>query len=249
MNNIIVSPDIVKRFATHALYDKYFVTICFREKVCGGKPKSDDLLGTHIIRTTGHDDEVTKRLIEQAMEGLPPQEGDLEEKVQSSSSRFLSDPIALYLDCYQAKAMLKQSASMLGIFKKRIGTKQVCSEGMEVKGLQHERRLHFQKKNSDASPDQTYSYVEKPTGTYEATVHVTTAKGKVSGIKRVDYLEEEGLILSFEVWILKTDSNEKRHVGEKDLVEILKFSQENGLGADRSQGYGKFDVVEFRKIS
>lgn len=245
MNTIPVSPAIKKLFDTSSLYDKYFVTILFREKVCGGKPKSDDLLGGHIIRTTGHDDEATKRLIEQAMEGLPPQEGDLEEKVQSSSSRFLSDSIALYLDCYQAKAMLKQSASMLGIFRKRIGTKQVCSEGMEVKGLQHERRLHFQKRE----PTGNYVYVTAPTGTQEATVHVTTAKGKVSGIKRVDYLEEDDLILSFEVWILKTDTHEKRHVGEKDLVEILRFSQENGLGADRSQGYGKFDVVELRKLS
>ena len=221
-------------FSPQKLYDIYNVEIRFREKVCGGKPHAS-LLEDHIIRKTGHDDELTKRLIEQAKEGAPPDEGDLEEKVQQSSTRFLSDNDGLYIDAYQAKAMLRQSGSMLGLYRKRIGTKQVCAEGMEVKGVLHERRLHFGR--------------HAPTGTYEATVHVTTAKGKISGIKRVDYLEGDDLHLPFQVWILKTEAAEKRHVGEKDLVEILRFSQENGLGADRSQGYGKFDVVKFEKIS
>lgn len=223
---------MLDRFNPRSLYDVYTVAIAIREKLCGGKPKSDALLEAHIIRQTGHDDEATKKLVAQAKEGAPPEEGDLENRVEQSSTRFLADERGLYLDAYQVKAMLRQSGSMIGLYKKRFGTKQICAEGLEVKGLEHERRIYLGK----SSPD----------GTYEATVHVNGPKGKVSGIKRVDFVE--GVRLKFEVWILKTEAGEKRHVGEKDLVEILRFGQENGVGADRSQGYGKFDVVEFVKL-
>lgn len=222
----------LEQFNPRSLYDVYAVAIAIREKLCGGKPKSDALLEAHIIRQTGHEDEATKKLIAQAKEGATPEEGDLENRVEQSSTRFLSDERGLYIDAYQVKAMLRQSGSMLGLYKKRIGTKQICAEGLEVKGLEHERRVYLGK----SAPD----------GTYEATIHVTGPKGKLSGIKRVDFVE--GVGLAFEIWILKTDANEKRHVGEKDLVEILRFSQENGVGADRSQGYGKFDVVKFAKL-
>ena len=229
-----IEQAIKDRFNPKKLYDVYDVTIRFREKVCGGKPMNEELLRSHIIRKTGHDDELTTKLVEQAMEGMPPDEGDLDKKVQNSRSRFHSDEHGVYIDTYQMKAMLRQSASMRRLYTKKVGTKQICAEGMEVKGLLHERRLHFGKM--------------RPTGTYEAPLHIMTAAGKIDGIKQVDFLEEEGIELSFQVWILHTDAKEKRHVGEEDLVDILTFSQENGVGSNRSQGYGKFDIANFKRV-
>lgn len=222
------------RFSARRLYDVYQVTIAFRDRLCGGKPANDELLADHIRRTTGHDDELTKRQIEDAQAKLPDLDGlqEIEEqKLEKSRTRFLSDEKGLYIDTYQVKAMFRQSASMLGIYKKRIGTKNMCAEGAEIKGPDHEARLYLGKK--------------EPDGTEESVVHAMTPKGPISGIKHVDYVEKARL--SFEIWVLKTESGEKRHIGEKDVVEILTFAQENGLGADRARGMGKFDVVEFKK--
>ncbi len=224
------------RFSARRLYDTYRVTIAIREKLCGGKPANDELLADHIRRTTGHDDELTKRQIAEATAKLPSLEGleEIEEqKLEKSSTRFLSDERGLYIETFQLKAMFRQSASMLGIYKKKRGSKNMCAEGAEIKGPDHESRVYLGK----TAPD----------GTDESVVHAMTPKGPISGIKRVDYVSD--VRLSFEIWVLKTAAAETRHIGESDIVEILTFAQENGLGADRSRGFGKFDVIEFAKAS
>ena len=222
-----------ERFTSRRLYDVYRVTIAVREQICGGKPKNDDLLAAHIRRKTGYDDEVTKKQLQDAKnedEGLKEL---TEEKIEQAGTGFLSDGKGLYIDTYQLKAMLKQSAQMLGFYKKKRGTKNMCAEGSEVKGLDHESRVYLGVKQAD--------------GTDENVVHAMTPQGPISGIKHVDYVRKPKL--TFEVWVLKTAPAETRHLSEEDLVEILTFSQENGLGADRARGMGKFDVISFEKLS
>jgi hypothetical protein len=212
------------------------VRIALREKLHGGKPKNEDLLGKHIRRKTGHDDVITEGQIADATKKLPFLEG-LEEiekqEIENSSNGFLKDEKGLYINAYQLKAMFRQSASMLGIYKTKRGSKQICAEGAETKGLDDEMKIYLGK----AEPD----------GIDEGIVHAMTPKGPISGIKRVDYVLKP--VLSFEIWVLQTHGAESRHIGEEDVVKILTFAQENGLGADRSQGSGKFDVVEFQKVS
>jgi hypothetical protein len=226
-----------EKFDARKLYDVYRVTIAFREKLCGGKPANEELLADHIRRQTGHDDELTKRLIEEAKSPTATSEGLAElteEKLEKSRTRFLEERgKGLYIESFQVKACFKQSASMLGFYKKKRGTKNMCAEGAEIKGIDHESRIYLGKL--------------VPDGTDESVVHAMTPRGPISGIKHVDYVER--VTLSFEIWVLKTPSAETRHVGESDVVEILTFAQENGLGAERSRGFGKFSVVEFQKLS
>lgn len=226
-----------ERFSTKRLYDKYLVKIAMREDLRGGKPKDKELLERHIIRKTGHEDELTKKMTEDAVKGLPPTENDLDEQVEKSSSGFLAESEGkhkgeLYIDTFQLKAMFRQSAQMLGIYKKKRGSKNMCAEGAEIKGTVHEARVYLGKK--------------EPDGTYMGVVHAMTPKGPISGIKHVDFVTKP--VLTFEIWVLTTPAAETRHIGESDIIDILTFSQENGVGADRSQGCGKFDVVEFQKM-
>lgn len=221
------------RFGPRRLYDVYRVSIRIREQICGGKPQNDELLADHIRRKTGYNDELTKKQVEDAK--IMGEEGLREltdEKLEKARTGFLADGKGLYIDTYQLKAMIKQSAQMLGIYKKKRGTKNMCAEGCEVKGLEHESRVHLG--------------VKEPTGTDENVVHAMTPQGPISGIKHVDYVRQP--TLGFEIWVLKTAPAETRHLSEDDLVEILTFSQENGVGADRARGMGKFDVVGFEKI-
>ena len=217
----------LKGFETTELYDVYRVTIRLRNQLRGGSPKNPDLLKGWIAATTEHNDEKTTAQEKEAREVL------LEPTEEKSWNGFPGDENGLFLWARQMKALFKECASMRRIFIEKIGSKQILQHGFEIKGADKDDRLYFGKK--------------APDGCYEGPIHVQTAQGPRTAIKRVDYVEK--VSVSFAIWVLKTDPKEKRHVGEKEVRAMLVFGQENGIGADRSQGCGKFDVIEFSKTS
>lgn len=219
-------PFDTSEFNSKALYDIYTVSIKMRERLYGGTPKTKKMLEKWIESRTKHSDDLTRGQIEAAVEVMG------EEATERSWMGFQEDSNGLFIDTNNIKAMLKQGGSMLGLFMKKRGTKQIMCEGMEVKSLDGGTRLYFEREEPDG-------YIEKP-------IHVMTAQGPRTAIKRADFLED--VKLSFEVWVLTTSASEVRHVGRAELVHVLTFSQENGLGADRSQGAGKFDVIDFQRV-
>jgi len=207
------------------LYDRYQLSIQFRNRLVGGCPKSKDMIKPWIEARTGHADEQTELQAEEAAAVLVAAE-------ESCWTGFMSDADGIFIHTRNIKAMIKQCASVLGICKQKIGSKQIFAEGSEVKAPDGTDRIHLG--------------LREPTGSEERPIHVMTAKGPRNALKRVDFVERPRL--NFEIWVLKTHPSEKRHVGKADLDRILMFAQENGLGADRSQGEGKFDVIEFAAI-
>lgn len=216
----------VNRFDPRALYSIYRVTVQFREWLCGGMPRNKELIRAWVEASTGHADEKTEKLIQEDAELVV---NEVAEKVWQG---FPEDAHGLFVPTRQVKALLKQSASLLGITKTKRGSKQILAEGLEVKALHGGERLHLG--------------LKVPSGTYENAIHVMTAQGPRTALRRMDYVEQPAL--TFEVWVLGTAPQETRHIGEKELVAILQHAQENGLGASRSQGYGKFNVTKFEVV-
>jgi hypothetical protein len=214
------------KFDPRPLYDVYRVSLRMRDRICGGMPKNPDLLKGWIAATTEHDDAKTTELEKEAREAL------LEPTVEKSWNTFPADKKGLFVWSRQIKALFKESATMLRITTQKIGSKQIFQHGFEIKGPDVD--------------DRVYLGADKPDGFDEGPIHVQTAQGPRTAIKRVDYVSRP--LLHFEVWVLTTATAEKRHVGEEDLVKMLVFGQENGLGADRSQGRGKFDLLEFQRV-
>lgn len=211
-------------FDAFKLYDIYTVTIRARNRICGGTPKNPDLLRGWIAATTEHDDSKTTDLVNEARAAL------LEPTEEKSWNGFRGDPtLGLYVECRQLKALFKEAATMLRLTTDKRGSKQIFQHGFEIKAVDGGDRLFLGTK--------------EPTGCAEGPIHVQTAQGPRTAIKRVDYVERASL--TFEVWVLSTHASETRHIGESDIVQMLTFGQENGFGADRSQGNGKFDVVDF----
>jgi hypothetical protein len=215
-----------KRFSPRGLYDVYTVTIQVRDRLCGGFPRNKDMIGGWVKATTGYDDEQSVKLTAENVDLV------VNEVAEKSWIGFMAtEEKGLFIQARQIKACLKQSASVLGITKTKRGSKQILAEGLEVKAVDGGDRFYFG--------------VKAPSGTLENAIHVMTAQGPRTALRRMDYIDKPEI--TFEVWILKTAPQETRHVGEDDLIEILKHAQENGLGASRSQGEGKFDVVTFTK--
>lgn len=69
-----------------------------------------------------------------------------------------------------------------------------------------------------------------------------TMQGPRSSLKLFDYIDQP--TITFRLRVLN-DGVFK----EEMLKSILEYCQENGLGADRSQGFGQFDIVSFEKMS
>jgi hypothetical protein len=219
-------PIIDSRFNPIDLYVVYHVVIRLRRRLCGGMPRNKELIKGWIEAKTGHKDEKAKALAEADAELI------VNEVAEKTWVGFPEDvELGLFMETRKIKAMLKQSASLLQITKKKLGSKQILAEGMEVKSVEGSDRIYFGKK--------------EPDGTDESPIHVKTPQGPRTALRRMDYMDQP--TLKFDVWVLKTATQEKRHVGEDELVQILKHAQENGLGAARSQGEGKFDVIEFTK--
>ena len=220
------------------LYTRYLVEIAIGERLHGGTPKDPKLIQAWVESTTGHDDELTAA---QVAEHLPDIEAATEEVAKGMWCGFKSRAIEPgkepmpYVETRQVKAMLRECATVLGITKKKRGSKQVIQHGFEVKGRHKEH------------PSCVFIFATER-GSEERAIHVMTAQGPRSALKRSDWVGA-GSALAFEVWILKTAPQETRHIGEKELTEMLALAQENGLGADRSQGMGKFEVVKFEKLS
>ena len=225
-------------FDARKLYDIYQCTIALRDKICGGTPRNEGVLRSAIIANTGHDDDVTKGQIAEAIANSPKgsatSEVDdmVEEKIEKSWNGFPKDEKGLFIWARQVKALFKESATMLRVTVDKRGSKQIFQHGFEIKGPDADDRLYLQKQEAD--------------GFDEGPIHVQTAQGPRTALKCVDYVSQPRL--SFEIWVLTTMPADKRHIGENDVKLLLTFAQENGLGADRSQGRGKFDVIEFSKL-
>ena len=223
------------------LYERYRVTLKIREKLFGGVPKNPDLIEAWVKARTGYDDELTKAQTKEALETQT-------EEIAAGSGMwtgFASDDVGIFLHTRNVKAMFRESSTLLGITQKKRGSKQIIQHGFEVKGCVV--------KNSKLATSESHVYFMKddnilavPDGSEEGPIHVMTAQGPRTALKRQDFVEEA--MLAFDVWILKTESAEKRHLGEKDLHHMLTHAQENGLGASRSQGNGKFDVIEISRL-
>jgi hypothetical protein len=219
--------NIVEQFNPRGLYDVYSVTIKVRDRICGGIPRNKDLIKNWVEAGVGYKDEKTEKLTAENAELI------VNEVAEKSWIGFMgTEKDGLFIQARQIKACLKQSASVLGITKKKRGSTQILAEGMEVKAKDGGDRFYFGMKTAS--------------GMHENAIHVMTAQGPRTALRRMDYITEPQI--TFEVWLLKTAPQETRHIGEEQLTDILRHAQENGLGASRSQGEGKFNVIAFEKL-
>jgi len=222
---------IEDRFNSTHLYNRFRVTMKVRDRIYGGTPKNKDVIATWVVATTGYQDELTEVQTKEALETMT------ESVAEKMWTGFPRDETGWFIWDRQIKAAFKEAGVLLGIFKKKRGSKQIIQHGsFLIRGVDHERRIYPEMIN-----------LPEPLDVEEGPIHVQTPKGPRTALKRQDYMAAP--TFKFEIWVLKTQPAETRHIGEKEIVHMLTFAQENGLGASRSQGNGKFDVIEFEEIS
>lgn len=216
-----------------SLYDRYRVAIAIRERIDGGTPKDPKLIEAWVKARTGHDDAETQKQIE---EHMPDVTAASDEVAEGMWTTFKRNKIGIYVETRQVKAMLRECAVVLGITKKKRGSRQIIQHGFEVRGRDGGSKIYLEGRDGE----------DLEIFDEEKAIHVMTAQGPRSAIKRTDYATNA--VLEFEIWVLTTKTQETRHLGAKDIETMLSLAQEDGLGANRSQGSGKFDVTRFEPL-
>ena len=204
------------------LWKRYSVKVKMRDRLVGGYPKNVDAEAA-MLTARGLEDLIPPQ-VDPATLSAEEREALKANAIAKSATGFKQDAEGYYLESRNIKAMFKECANIL-------------------KGPQILDVKNFKSKVAERVMVEPYKLrlPGEPTGTDQRVVHVMTAMGPRSSIKFFDYYEE--LELAFEVKVLMDNV-----VKESHLKTMLEYAQDNGLGADRSQGFGQFDLIEFKAV-
>jgi hypothetical protein len=219
------------------------VTLQLREWLVAGKPKSLDAanamlkargLEEHIEAVAEIEDPEVKA---QAIERVRTDEGLCE------FSRRPGKP-GLWLPANNIKAGFKENWSVLGKMNDVRGSRKAIAEGVFIFCA-----------NSWATPpeDRDWIYLGAETALgindgnpfFTAVSHSVGPKGPVSSIKRHEFVVRP--LIAFDMYVAQYAAVEEK-LSDDDIADALVHFCEHGLGACRSQGYGKFDLVQVREL-
>ena len=254
-----IVPDAPPRFQMwhHAVVD-----LTIRERLCGGIPKNKDMIEAWIAaRMKALAAEKRAELAEKTASELAAATEEAAEKAWCGFKGGTEDHPAIYIEGRQVKAMIKESVNVLRDWlqaheKKRpaapTGVPAPVAPGdkPEKKAKDKSRYTAIRAKIAERA------YVEEdrilfmrdgkallaPDGSEEKAIHVDTAQGPRDALKRTDYVEAPASITFHMKWLADG-------VFDVELLGlILEHASENGLGADRSQGNGRFKVEKIEQI-
>jgi hypothetical protein len=233
---------------------KFTVEIQIREKMHGGKPVSLDAAKA-MLKARGLED------IVEAREAEIPSEERAVTVVDEGLCAFhrREGKPGLWWPSNNFKACVKENWSVLGYnMDARPKSKRPSSKGEKTEGASPEKAtddgkalrgsrgaLHEGLFVVSTNPnDLDWIYLgEQPDGIDQNVSHTTGPKGPQSSIKRNEYFWRPKFTV--ELWIARAIAQK---IPDETLVDVLLHAQEHGVGANRSQGMGKFDVVSCTEI-
>jgi hypothetical protein len=175
---------------------------------------------------------------EQTVEDLGDQALDPDEEAKSVWTGFVKNPETgnIALETRNIKAMFKESANIVKDMKqmkaltggKKIALRARIAERVFVLGMPGES-----KKFVDLQ-------VKEPDEALERPIHVMTARGQRTALKKTDLVDDASLHMKL---MVLNDGV----ITEDILRLILEHASWNGLGTDRSQGNGMFEY-ELKKL-
>jgi len=227
-------------FNSTRLYNRWNVRIRFRNRLVAGIPGTAELIESWMKARIKFDDALRQALIDKNKELLAKSHEEaakhaeeiVEEQQEKTTNVFLRDEHGLYIETRQIKSMFKECGSLLDMYREHRGSKDQIQHGtFLIKGL-------------GPNPDyNTYLGTMVPDGVEERPIHIKSGPmGPRNAIKRVEWVDH--CEIEFEIWALRIPPAATRAVTEQMLTDMLTLAQENGLGADRSQGQGMFHVLE-----
>jgi len=206
------------------------VVIQIREKLYAGKPASLKAADA-MLKARGLDEFVAEAVdIVDPVERAAAAEEIAETAGLCEFSRRDNKP-GIWIPSNNVKAGFKENHQVLGYRVAVRGSRGALAEGIFVAGI-------------DGDSDWIY-LGEKPDGIDTSVTHSEGPKGPVTAIKRNEYVIRPKI--TFDVMIANAKAVADK-ISDDELADVLVHYGEHGLGANRSQGNGKFDVVSVAEL-
>jgi hypothetical protein len=229
-----------KVFGTDAnLWATYHAKLAFRDKLVGGVPKDPRLIEGWLRTRAGIEDPqelrlaVLRSLSEVAANGDGASPDELDEVAtavvaQKRTTGFKCEPQhGLYVEGRQIKAMLKESTNIVFAGERWGPTRKAARS--------------FFAERVFVDPDRVSLGVAEPSGVETVIGHISGPTGPRSTLSNYEYVVEP--VIAFRVLVLRDC------IAAEQWRDIWCLAQENGLGTLRSQGYGRFDVIEWERMT
>jgi len=226
-------------FANHAnLFARYAVRVVFRDKLLGGVPREPRLIEGWLRSRAGlsDQDEVRHMMLRTLDElGVAVDASMTFEQLEQASelvaarkqtTGFKVGAQGLFIEARQVKAMLKESANIV-FSGERFGPTRKTARPFVAERIFVE-------------PDQIWLGVSEPHGVEMTIGHVLGPNGPRSIVGYHEYVRQAEL--SFTVLTLRDC------LTRDQWADIWLHAQENGLGALRSQGFGRFTVEHWQRL-
>lgn len=216
----------------------YGATLAFRDKIMGGTPKDPKIIEGWLRSKAGIADQeeirqaMLRTLIELGAEVRPDMSyAELEEAskhlaASKQTNGFKRDEVGLYIEGRTVKALVKENINILFAGERWLATKKgprsVVAERVFV------------------NPDRIYLGVSEPSGVDLFIGHTSGPKGPQSNLTYYEYVERP--VITFEVMVAQDA------LSLDQWAQMWVLAQENGLGALRSQGFGRFDIERWARV-
>jgi DNA-binding transcriptional regulator YiaG len=236
-----VSPENQKP-SDKKMWLNYAVELRFTSRFAASNPKNSEEIRQLMESRKMSDPEFARRI--KASEVLKTVEELAEEAVEESGATeeaekgwatFKKDDVGLYYEARCVRAHLKDSANSLQTFLETKALKARIAQRVYV----HPDKIYVL-----ASPNgnPNAAIIKKdPDGNERRIVHAMTMKGPRSSIKWIDYVD--GAILRFRLKVLNDG-----FVSRDLLVRLFEYGGTHGMGQERSQDYGRYEVTEFEEL-
>jgi hypothetical protein len=221
---------LLKQVATNK-WRRIRVRIQLREYLYAGQPRHLDAANA-MLKARGLEDMI-EAIPDDAAARAAAAEQVSEEGICQFHRRQGKDGI--WFPTNNLKAMLKENWSVLGFRQAHLGSRVSIAEALFVYSVPPE-----------GSPPVERDYIflgKEPDGVHTSVCHSEIRGQKLASIKRNEFLNRP--ILEFEIAIAKEI---EQKLPDESLAASLLHAAEHGLGASRSQGIGKFDIISMEDL-
>ena len=196
--------------------------------IAGGTPTDPKVAEGWLRTKLGDKDDLIREAVAQTMveRGVDAEAAAKEVDNLKHLNGFKRDENGLYIEGRQAKAAIKEAASVAGAS----GKLPLKKWGMTGKGL-----LGYISEHVFVLEDRLHLGVTEPTGIVQRFVH--TWRG--SGIQYEEYVENAEITMT-----VVTDHD----FTAEQWAMLWLTGEQQGIGASRSQGFGRYEVTSWERL-
>lgn len=229
------------------LWNYYRVTLQFRDKLMGGIPKDPNIIEGWLRSKTGitNSEEIRQATLRTLLELGYQVTPDMtyEDMVAASkevagsklTNGFKNDAnLGLYIEGRQVKAAIKESVNIHFAGERWGRTKK------GPKSYTAERTFVLEDRIPLSLPE--------PSGVELFVGHVSGPQGERSTLTYFEFARRPRITFHLMESKVVADKEQPPSLSRKQWATVWVSMQENGLGALRSQGHGRFDVEEFEEV-